>query len=133
MWTWTGLDRDSKLILSWAVSPGRGSEYAIELMDDLRSRLANRVQLTTEGHRAYLEAVEGAFGGDVDYAQLVKIYGPTQEANQGRYSPAACLGSTKTLVVGNPDHDLISTSFVERHNLTTRDVPTPVHPPNQRL
>ena len=67
VWTWTGIDRDSKLIVSWLISPGRGSEYAIELMDDLRSRLANRVQLTTDGHRAYLEAVEGAFGGDVDY------------------------------------------------------------------
>ena len=120
VWTWTGIDRDSKLILSWAVSPGRGSEYAIELMDDLRSRLADRVQLTTDGHRAYLEAVEGAFGGDVDFAQLVKIYGPTQEAHQGRYSPAACLGATKTPVVGNPDRDSISTSIVERHNLTTR-------------
>ena len=120
VWTWTGIDRDSKLVVSWLVSPSRGSDYAIELMDDLRSRLANRVQLTTDGHRAYLEAVEGAFGGDVDYAQLVKIYGPTQEANQGRYSPATCLGATKTPVVGNPDHDSISTSIVERHNLTTR-------------
>ena len=103
VWTWTGIDRDSKLILSWAVSPGRGSEYAIEFMDDLRSRLANRVQLTTDGHKAYLEAVEGAFGGDVDYAQLVKLYGASQETVQGRYSPAVCLGA-----------------FVERHNLTTR-------------
>ena len=120
VWTWTGLDRDSKLILSWAVSPGRGSAYAIELMDDLQSRLADRVQLTTDGHRAYLEAVEGAFGGAVDYAQLVKIYGSPQEVNQGRYSPAACLGATKMPVVGNPDYDSISTSFVERHNLTTR-------------
>ena len=120
VWTWTGIDRDSKLILSWAVSPGRGSEYAIEFMDDLRSRLANRVQLTTDGHKAYLEAVEGAFGGDVDYAQLVKLYGASQETVQGRYSPAVCLGANKTSVVGNPAHDSISTSFVERHNLTTR-------------
>ena len=119
-WTWTGIDRDTKLIVSWHISPGRGSEYAIEFMDDLRARLANRVQLTTDGHRAYLEAVEGAFGGNVDYAQLVKIYGPAQEGIQGRYSPAACLGATKRPVVGYPDADSISTSIVERHNLTTR-------------
>ena len=68
VWTWTGIDRDSKLIISWLITAGRGSDYAIEFMDDLRSRLADRVQLTTDGHRAYLEAVEGAFGGDVDYA-----------------------------------------------------------------
>ena len=86
-WTWTALDSDSKLIVSWLVG-GRDSEYAIEFMDDLRSRLANRVQLTTDGHKAYLEAVEGAFGGDVDYAQLIKLYGEAPEA-QKRYSPAS--------------------------------------------
>ena len=75
VWTWTGLDSDSKLIISWYVSPGRDSSYAIEFMDDLRERLASRVQVSTDGHRAYLEAIEGAFGGDVDYAQVVKLYG----------------------------------------------------------
>ena len=83
-------------------------------------RLANRVQLSTDGHRAYLEAVEGAFGGDVDYAQLIKLFGPAQELAQGRYSPAVCIGSAKNPIVGNPDSDSISTSIVERHNLTTR-------------
>ena len=121
VWTWTGIDRDSKLLISWTVSPGRGSEYAIDLMDDLRSRLANRVQLTTDGHRAYLEAVEGAFGGDVDYAQLVKVYGPASGPEaQRRYSPAECIGATKMPIVGLPDPASISTSIVERHNLTTR-------------
>ena len=121
-WTWTGIDRDSKLILSWAVSPRRGGEYAIEFMDDLRSRLANRVQITTDGHRAYLEAIEGAFGGDVDYgAQLVKIYGHVSSSEvQGRYSPAQCIGANKIPIVGDPDWDSISTSIMERHNLTTR-------------
>ncbi len=112
--TWTGTDRDSKLILSWAVSPGRGGEYAIEFMDDLRSRLANRVQITTDGHRAYLEAIEGAFGGDVDYAQLVKLYGPASSSEaQRRYSPAECISANKIPVVGTPDWDSISTSIVE--------------------
>ena len=120
VWTWTGIDRDSKLIVSWLISPGRGSEYAIELMDDLRFRLADRVQLTTDGHKAYLEAVEGAFGGNVDYAQLVKIYGRSEEGTQTRYSPAECIGANKVPVVGRPDMDSISTSIVERHNLTTR-------------
>ena len=88
-WTWTALDSDSKLIVSWLVG-GRDGEYAIAFMDDLRARLANRVQLTTDGHRAYLEAVEGAFGGDVDYAQLVKLYGePTgQKGHERKYSPS---------------------------------------------
>ena len=122
VWTWTGIDRDSKLIISWLITAGRGSDYAIEFMDDLRSRLADRVQLTTDGHRAYLEAVEGAFGGNVDYvAQLVKQYGPAATMEeQRRYSPAICTGAFKTPVSGNPNPASISTSIVERHNLTTR-------------
>jgi hypothetical protein len=89
-------------------------------MDDLRDRLANRVQLTSDGHRAYLEAVEGAFGGDVDYAQLVKLYGATTEGAKGRYSPAECIGARKERIEGNPDPKHISTSYAERQNLTMR-------------
>jgi hypothetical protein len=89
-------------------------------MDDLRSRLANRVQLTSDGHKAYLEAVEGAFGGDVDYAQLVKLYGPSSELAKGRYSPAECIGARKTPIEGSPDPDHISTSYAERSNLSVR-------------
>ena len=117
-WTWTALDADSKLIISYLVG-GRDGEYAMWFIDDLRGRLANRVQLTSDGHRAYLEAVEGAFGADVDYAQLVKLYGPTVTA-PGRYSPAACIGSRKRTVEGKPDADHVSTSYVERQNLTIR-------------
>ena len=83
-----GLEADTKLMISWLVG-GRDSDYAIAFMDDLRDRLANRVQLTSDGHKAYLEAVEGAFGGDVDYAQLVKLYGAAPESAKGRYSPAS--------------------------------------------
>jgi hypothetical protein len=89
-------------------------------MDDLRSRLANRVQLTSDGHRSYLEAVGGAFGGDVDYAQLVKLYGSTSESGKGRYSPAECIGARKQRIEGNPDPKHVSTSFSERSNLTLR-------------
>ncbi len=89
-------------------------------MDDLRSRLANRVQLTSDGHKAYLEAVEGAFGGDVDYAMLVKIYGTSPESAKGRYSPAECIGARKERIEGNPDPKHVSTSFAERQNLTMR-------------
>jgi IS1 family transposase len=117
-WTWTALDADSKLIVSYLVG-GRDAEYAMWFMDDLRDRLANRVQLTSDGHRAYLDAVEEAFGADVDYAQLVKLYGPTITA-PGRYSPAQFTASKKTRIGGNPDIEHVSTSFVERQNLTMR-------------
>lgn len=89
-------------------------------MDDLRSRLANRVQLTSDGHKAYLEAVEGAFGADVDYAQLVKLYGATSESAKGRYRPAECIGAHKQPIEGNPDPKHISTSYAERQNLNVR-------------
>jgi IS1 family transposase len=119
VWTWTALDADSKLIVSWLVG-GRDAEYALEFMDDLRQRIANRVQLTTDGHGAYLQAVEEAFGIDVDYAQLVKLYGAAPDGSKGRYSPAECVGARKSPVVGNPDKKHISTSYVERQNLTMR-------------
>ncbi|XHH03402.1 hypothetical protein RQ479_29600 [Mesorhizobium sp. ISC25] len=88
--------------MSWLVG-GRDSEYAMVFMDDLVKRLANRVQLTSDGHRAYLEAVEGAFGGDIDYAMLVKLYGSSPETAKGRYSPAECTGARKTPIEGNPN------------------------------
>jgi IS1 family transposase len=118
IWTWTGIDADSKLIVSYLVGD-RSGQAAIELMDDLRSRLANRVQLTTDGLRSYLEAVEGAFGGDIDYAQVIKQYGPTPSP-AGRYSPAECTGIKKVHVEGNPDMKAANTSFVEAHNKTMR-------------
>jgi IS1 family transposase len=117
-WTWTAIDADSKLIVSYLVG-GRDAEYAMWFIDDLRDRLANRVQLTSDGHAAYLQAVEGAFGADVDYAQLVKMYGATIGA-PGRYSPADCTGSKKIRREGNPDIAHVSTSYVERSNLTMR-------------
>jgi IS1 family transposase len=119
VWTWTAIDADTKLIPSWLVG-GRDSEYAMAFMDDLRARLANRVQLTTDGHKAYLEAVEGAFGGDIAYAMLIKIYGPSSELTKGRYSPAECIGARKERIEGNPDPKYISTSFAERSNLSVR-------------
>jgi IS1 family transposase len=120
VWTWTALDSDSKMILAYEVGDRSGAT-AIEFMDDLRARLATRVQLTTDGHKAYLEAVEGAFGGDVDYAMLVKLYG--DDPNRGperKYSPSICKGAKKQIVEGNPDKKAISTSHVERSNLTMR-------------
>ena len=120
VWTWTAIDADTKLIVSYFVGD-RSSQSAMVLMDDLRARITNRVQLTTDGHKAYLEAVEGAFGGDVDFAQLVKIYGePKGASNERRYSPGECCGTRKLRVEGNPDIDHVSTSYVERQNLTMR-------------
>lgn len=121
VWTWTAIDRDTKMILSFEVGDRSGAT-AIEFMDDLRGRLANRVQLTTDGHKAYLEAVEGAFGGDVDYAMLVKLYGDAtgKRGHERKYSPAECTGARKELISGQPVKELVSTSHVERQNLTMR-------------
>jgi IS1 family transposase len=118
-WTWTAIEAETKLIVSYFVGD-RDGESAMLFIDDLRARLANRVQLTSDGHKAYLEAVEGAFGCDVDYAQLVKLYGPAPESAKGRYSPAECTGIKKTKIEGNPDPAHVSTSYVERNNLTMR-------------
>ena len=117
-WTWTALDADTKLIVQWFVG-GRDGYSAKLFIDDLKTRLANRVQLTSDGHRAYLEAVEDAFGDDIDYAQLVKIYGTAPEAEK-RYSPPECIGAKPRAITGNPDPAHISTSYVERQNLTMR-------------
>ncbi len=120
VWTWTALDADSKMIVSYLVG-GRDADYASAFMNDLAGRLANRVQLTTDGHSAYLQAVEGAFGCDVDYAMLVKIYGEPQGAKQERrYSPGECCGTRKDVIEGEPVKKDISTSYVERSNLSLR-------------
>ncbi|KAA3441674.1 IS1 family transposase [Mesorhizobium sp. SARCC-RB16n] len=118
-WTWTAIDADTKLVMSWLVG-GRDSEYAMAFIDDLSRRLVNRVQLTSDGQRAYLETVEGAFGGDVDYATLVKVYGTSPDSAKGRYGPAECTGARKETIEGNPDPKHVSTSFAERQNLTMR-------------
>jgi IS1 family transposase len=117
VWTWTAIDADTKLVASFLVGT-RNARSAAMFIDDLKSRLANRVQLTTDGHRAYLTAVEDAFGADVDYAMLQKIYESSQE--ETRYSPAKCVGCEVKKVQGNPDPEHISTSYVERQNLTMR-------------
>jgi IS1 family transposase len=112
-WTWTALDADTKLCISHLVG-GRDLGWAKEFMEDCASRISNRVQVTTDGHKAYLEAVENAFGADIDYAQLQKIYGAPL-ANEARYSPARCIGCDMKVVSGNPDPKHVSTSFVELH------------------
>lgn len=119
LWTWTALDADSKLIVSYLMG-ARDSGYALEFMHNVASRLANRVQLTIDGHKAYLEVVENAFGGDIDCAQLIKLYGNASESFKGRYSPAQCTGSIKKPVTGNSDYKHVNTSYVERQNLTMR-------------
>jgi IS1 family transposase len=118
VWTFTAIDADSKLCLSWSIG-ARDTETATEFMQDVAARLSNRVQITTDGHRMYLQAVEDAFGANVDYAQIVKIYGTAQEAEK-RYSPAECIGCERNPVQGNPDPRHVSTSYVERANLTMR-------------
>ena len=118
VWTWTALDADSKLLVSYLIG-GRDADYANEFMLDVASRLANRVQLTSDGHKPYLEAVEGAFGADIDYAMLIKHYGAPVGAI-GRYSPGECVGIEHRRVEGRPDGAHVSTSYVERANLTMR-------------
>jgi IS1 family transposase len=120
-WTWTAIEVQSKLLISYLIG-SRDAEFALMLMDDLRGRLANRVQLTTDGHRAYLQAVEDAFGADIDYAMLVKLYGepPSSPEAARRYSPAECVGARTENIAGNPDPKHVSTSYAERANLTMR-------------
>lgn len=119
VWTWTAIDADSKLIVSYLVGD-RSAGYARKFIDDLASRLANRVQLTTDGYKAYLTAVENSFGSDIDYAMLDKIYNAPPREGQARYSPAECCGTRKIKIKGNPDIKKVSTSYVERQNLTMR-------------
>jgi len=122
VWTWTALDAETKLVPCWFVGR-RDSGAAYHFINDLKERLANRIQLTTDGHKAYVEAVEGAFGSEIDYAQLQKIYGseggPKSNA-EIRYSPAQCMGARKAIISGQPDYRHVSTSFTERQNLTMR-------------
>jgi IS1 family transposase len=118
VWTWTAIEAQTKLIVSWLVG-GRDAGTAKEFIRDLQSRLVHRVQLTTDGHKAYLEAVERAFGADIDYAMLIKLYGAPQDEEK-RYSPPECVGTRTQVITGAPDEDDISTSYVERQNLTMR-------------
>ena len=121
VWTWTAIDADTKLVPCWHVG-GRSGHDAWDLIVNLRSRLVNRVQLTTDGHRTYLDAVEGVLGADVDYAMLMKLYGPMEPEREARrrYSPAECIGTDVTVITGAPNKAHISTSYVERNNLTMR-------------
>ena len=112
-WTWTALDADTKLVPCWHVGP-RDANSAYHFIHDLKSRLAHRIQLTTDGLKIYVEAIESAFGCEIDYGMLVKLYGAAPEGAQVRYSPAICLASRKSRITGNPDFDHISTSFMER-------------------
>ena len=118
VWTWTAIDADSKLAITWCIG-GRDSYTGLAFMQDVARRLAQRVQLTTDGHGVYLDVVERAFGTDIDYAMLIKLYG-TEPEQEKRYSPAKCVGAEPRTVQGKPDAKYISTSYVERQNLTMR-------------
>jgi IS1 family transposase len=117
VWTWVAIDADTKLVPSFMVG-NRDAQSARIFIDDLAARLANRVQLTSDGLKVYVEAVEGAFGCDIDYAMLIKIYGASQE--ETRYSPAECIGCESKIIQGRPDMKHVSTSYVERQNPTMR-------------
>jgi IS1 family transposase len=119
VWTWTAIDADTKLIVSYTLGD-RGADTAKEFMQDVASRISTRIQLTTDGHRVYADAVEDAFGADIDYAMLVKIYGASNDSPESRYSPATCIGCRTGVLNGDPNPDYISTSFVERQNLSMR-------------
>ena len=118
VWTWTALDADTKLIVAYLVG-SREASVAKEFMQDVASRLSHRVQLTTDGHAAYLEGVWSGFADEIDFSQLVKLYG-AEQAGESRYSPPKCIGCKKNKISGNPDPKHISTSFVERQNLSMR-------------
>ena len=118
-WLWIAIDPQTKLVVTWLVSD-RSGQAALEFMDDLESRLSGRIQLTTDAHTAYVGAVEEAFGYDIDYAQVVKLFGAVPEAFKGVYSPAQCIGQRKKRMWGNPDRAVTSTSHVERNNLNVR-------------
>ena len=118
MWTWTGQDADSRMILSYEIGD-RSYDTAIGFISDLASRISNRVQLNTDGHKSYLEAVEEVFGSEIDYVQLIKIYGKSED-DEIRYSPSECIEIKKKLICGKPDMKELSTSYVERQNLSMR-------------
>ena len=119
IWTWIGIDADTKLVVSYLVG-GRDGGWGMDFMQDCADRIRGRVQITTDGHRVYLDAVENAFGADIDYAMLQKIYGAPSDEETRRYSPARCIGCDMKVVSGDPDPKHVSTSFVERQNLTLR-------------
>ena len=119
VWLWVAIDAETKLVSCWRLGD-RNAGTAFAFVHDLADRLSNRIQLTSDGHRAYLTAVESAFGSDVDYAMLVKLYGADREESETRYSPAECIGCQSAAITGNPDPKHISTSFVERQNWSVR-------------
>jgi IS1 family transposase len=117
-WLWAAIDADSKLVPCWYIGQ-RSPEAARDFIEDLAGRLSNRIQLTSDGLKLYIKAVDRAFGGDVDYAMLVKVYGIPNDGEK-RYSPAVCLGCESHTVTGTPDPKHINTSYIERHNLPVR-------------